>query len=58
MREYRGSKEETMVIVTVWLSLGDEYIEGVLQLWCDGVIFRNQMSRYRGLYIMVGGKIS
>jgi hypothetical protein len=46
------------VIVTVWLSSGGEEVGGVMQGGCDGSLDINQISRYCGLKMVVGRKIS
>jgi hypothetical protein len=46
------------VTVTVWLSSGGKEVGGVMQGDCDGSLDINQISRYCGLKMVVGRRIS
>jgi hypothetical protein len=57
-QEYSGSRGTTLVTVTTWLSLGGEDVGRVIQGGCDGSLDMNQISRYYGLKMVVGCRIS
>jgi hypothetical protein len=46
------------VTVTAWFSSGGEEVGRVVQGGCDGLLNMNQISRYCGLNMVVGHRIS